>query len=115
MRKVFKVFQYFKRHDFIQRTNHGSSGKSYRDCGGSISSNRNYYASYSDSDRMKLQTIKDTLDLVIFALTIFLVLSGLYQGFNLLELSTNLVYFAALLAKMIVDLWEDRKQRLNSH
>ena len=59
---------------------------------------------------MKLKTIKNRLDLVIFALTIFLVLYGLYKGFNLVELTTNLVYFTALLAKIIVDLWGDRNR-----
>lgn len=52
---------------------------------------------------MKLNSLKRSLDLIIFILTIFLVLYGLLKGFNVLELMVNLVYFSALIAKMIVD------------
>ena len=52
---------------------------------------------------MNVRKLKVLLDIVIFILTVFLVLYGLQKGFNLIELSTNLVYFAALLSKLIVD------------
>lgn len=52
---------------------------------------------------MKLNSLKHSLDILLFILTIFLVLYGLLKGFNVLELLVNLVYFAALIAKMIVD------------
>lgn len=59
---------------------------------------------------MKLNSLKRSLDLIIFILTIFLVLYGLLKGFNVLELLVNLVYFAALIAKMIVDFIDVRKK-----
>lgn len=59
---------------------------------------------------MILRTIKRTLDMLMFALTIFLVLYGLYKGFNVIELTSNLLYFSALLIKQIIDIWESRKR-----
>ncbi|MDO8656509.1 MAG: hypothetical protein Q7K45_04680 [Nanoarchaeota archaeon] len=59
---------------------------------------------------MILRTVKRTLDLLMFALTIFLVLYGLYKGFNVIELTSNLLYFSALLIKQIIDIWESSKR-----
>ncbi len=63
---------------------------------------------------MILHTVKRALDMLVFALTIFWVLYGLYKGFNTIELMSNLLYFSALLIKQIIDLWEGRRKWNNS-
>ena len=50
-----------------------------------------------------LRRIKIVLDVLIFGFTIFLVLYGLQKGFDLIELTTNLFYFCAVLLKLILD------------
>ena len=47
--------------------------------------------------------VRTILDGVLFLLTIILVVYGLRKGFNLIELSINVIYFSALICKMIFD------------
>lgn len=54
-----------------------------------------------------LRRIKIVLDVLIFGFTIFLVLYGLHKGFDLIELTTNLFYFGAVLFKLILDFITD--------
>lgn len=56
-----------------------------------------------------IRKLKILLDMVIFVLTIFLVLFGLRKGFGFIELSTNVVYFSALISKLIVDFIYDTR------
>lgn len=52
---------------------------------------------------MNIKRFRRFLDMLIFSLTIYLVFYGIQKGFDLIELSTNLLYFSALLIKLIVD------------
>ena len=56
------------------------------------------------------QQLKIFFDVLIFLLTIIMFVYGLYKGFNFIELIINLVYFSALLSKMIVDFISDTQK-----
>lgn len=63
---------------------------------------------------MMIRIIKIVLDILVFGLTVFLVLYGLGKGFNLIELTTNLIFFAALISKLIIDFVVDTQKMAKS-
>ncbi len=53
-------------------------------------------------------TIRYLLNSIAFILTIFLVLYGLNKGFDLVELSVHVIYFAVIIITLLLNLFEKK-------
>lgn len=53
-----------------------------------------------------MMEIKDVLNGLTFLLTIIIVLFGLTKGFDILELSINLMYFSVLVITQLINVLE---------